>query len=132
MSLISPVILRIDLEQIPTEAFSSKIFQDECLNEHNKSPKKSEHGNIPKFGKTLTSSLLQHENEANTGSALIFALTSTKSDKFRMNNTRDESEHQDKQCSFRNCHNNDRNSENTLIFLVCMTCLRYGHKVFFT
>jgi len=61
----------MDLEQIPTEAFSSKTFQNECLDEHTKSPQKSEHGNIPKFKKTLTSSLLQHENEAKTGSDLL-------------------------------------------------------------
>ena len=80
----SPVILRMDLEQIPTEAFSSKTFQKECLNEHTKSPQKSEHGNIPKFKKTLTSSLLQHANKAKTRSALSLAFISTKSYLFRI------------------------------------------------
>ena len=80
----TPVILRMDAEQIPTEAYSSKTFQNKCLNEHTRRPQKSEHGNTPKCKKTLTSSLLQHENEAKTGSALSLAFISTKYNLFRI------------------------------------------------
>ncbi|XP_063587667.1 larval cuticle protein LCP-17-like [Penaeus indicus] len=50
--LRNPVILDLDPEQIRTKAFSSKIFQNERLDKHAKSPRKFRHGIIPKFRKT--------------------------------------------------------------------------------